>query len=179
MAGMMAMAPMLSMAASAVSSFGGMMNSNRQGEALSNAAEYNAQIAQRNQALMMQNAQAANDAAAADRVQQERINRAKQGSMKAQLFKNIGDLSGTPLLLLEEEAAQGSLAAQNITQQGAIKARGYQNQADAFGFQAVQDKNQGASAAYSAEQKGNAFRDKGIQTLLSGVGTLKNPFGGK
>jgi hypothetical protein len=114
--------------------FGAISRSNSQsrvGLDQQQAMNYNAAIAQ-------QNAAAARSAAAADAQTQMRINAARYGRLSTQILKQGVELEGTPLLLLDEEIAQGALEAEKIKAKGENAARNYQNQANNFTYQGEQ-----------------------------------------
>lgn len=139
-------------AASGVSSMiGGNASANAaqaQAEAQANAYRYNAQVADNN-------AVAARDAAKADVKQQNRVNSLKHGKLITQAIAQGVELSGTPLMILDEDTAQGALESKKIGYKGEIQARNYQNQAQMQRFY--------ADAAISAgENQANASRTSGL-----------------
>lgn len=141
----------------AANAFSGYMDQSNAGEAAARAAEYNAQIAQNNAAIAMQTADA-------NRKQQERANMAQHGKLTTQILKQGVEMQGTPILLLGEDAAQGSLAAQNITYQGQLQANQFMNQAAQYRFQ--------------ADQSRSAAQTRATGTLLTGLNKAFNYFGG-
>lgn len=141
----------------AANAFSGFMSQSQAGEQAAQAAEYNAQVAQIN-------AQNALNAAAADRAQQDRVNRGKEGKLTTQILKQGVELQGTPILLLGEEAMQGSLESQKITYKGQLQANTYLNQAAMYRYQADQARSAGDSKAFG--------------TLLTGLQKSFNYFGG-
>lgn len=98
------------------------MGSLSQGQAQSNAYEYNAAVAQ-------QNAGVARDQAAFQASQQERENKLRAGAIAAAQGKSGGTSSGSVLDVLGDVAAQGELERQSILYQGEINARGQMNTA--------------------------------------------------
>lgn len=140
---------------------GGMQQANAasaEGEAQAAAYNYNAQIAENN-------AIAARQAALADSKQQHRVNAARHGKMVTQIIKQGVALgTGTPLLILSEDAAQGELEKQKILQKGELQAQNYRNEATLQRFY-------GEQAQAAAENKANAAMTGGI------LGGMKGLFG--
>lgn len=130
---------------------GAVMQSGQQqaaAQAQANAAYYNA-------AVQQQNANAAMQAAYADKQQQDRKNRAQLESVRSKYLASGIELEGTPLLVLEEEATQMALESDKILHRGQVQQANYLNQANA-------DRYQGdvALSAGSAQSSG---------TLLGGI----------
>jgi len=147
--------------AAAGSIFQGISSAQGQGAAATaqaNAANYNAQVA-------YNNAIAARQAAWANAKQQMTINFANQGRMLAGMAANGYDIgSGTPLMLLSQEVAQGELAKANMLYQGETQALNFQNQA------AIQ--SQQAADAFSAGSRGAS--SSLIGGIFSGIGNYNN-----
>jgi hypothetical protein len=131
--------------------FGAVMQSN----AASNAGQAQADAANYNAAVARNNAIAAQQAAAADARQQELLNNQRLGTMEAQIAKSGVVFEGTPLMLLQDETAQGSLQKQKILHRGQVEANQFQSQATMDEFSGRQAKAAGSSRAGS--------------TLLTGV----------
>lgn len=132
------------------------------GDAQAAAYNYNAQIAENN-------AIAAKQAALADSKQQHRVNAARHGKMVTQIIKQGVELNtGTPLLILSEDAAQGELEKQKILHKGELQAQNYRNEATLQRFYAEQ-------AQAAAENQSSAAMSSGI---LGGMKGLFGMFGG-
>jgi hypothetical protein len=109
----------------------------QQGQATSNMAKYNAQVAD-------QNAQQARveGEAQADQVRRENVR--KQGAAVAALSASGADLSGSPLSVLDDMASEGALD-EALTRYNASKGQTYyRNQAAGDRFNASQASSMGA-----------------------------------
>lgn len=141
--------------------FGGMQQASAaeaSGEAQAQAYMYNAQVAENNALL-------AKKVAAADAAQQHRLNAARHGKLVTQIIKQGVELnSGTPLLILSEDVAQGELEKQKILYKGEAQAYNYRNEATLQRYYAEQST---AAASNSA----NAARTGGL------LGGMKGLFG--
>lgn len=144
---------------------GGMMQANSArsaGDAQAAAYNYNAQIAENNAVIAKQTA-------LADAKQQHRVNAARHGKMVTQIIKQGVELNtGTPLLILDEDAAQGKLEERKIIHKGDLQAYNYQNEATLQRFYADQ-------AQAAAENQASGAMTSGI---LGGMKGLFGMFGG-
>ncbi len=134
---------------------GGVMQASSQASAAQAAGEQQRQAAEYNAAVARNNAIAVRQAAEADAAQQASMNNQKMGTMEAQLAKSGVAFEGTPLMLLANETAQGSLEKAKILHRGEVQARNYE-------AQAAQDQYQGEQAAAAGSSKSNS-------TLLTGL----------
>ncbi len=138
-----------------------------QSSASSNAGAQQQQAAEYNAAVARNNAIAARQAAEADALTQDTLNNQKMGTMEAQLAKSGVAFEGTPLMLLANEAGQGSLEKAKIKQRGEVQARNYE-------AQAAQDQYAGQQAAAAGNSKSGSTLLTGV---LSGVGQGLKGFG--
>jgi len=111
-----------------------------QGQQASDAANYNAAVANNNAIAARQQAQAA---AAA----QERKARLQLGSMRAAYGASGVSLEGSPLDVIEASAAAAELDRQNILYSGELKAGGYQSTA---GLELTRGENAVTGSYFSA-----------------------------
>lgn len=125
-------------------------------QAQANASYYNAAVAQ-------QNANAAMQAAQADKQQQDRENRAKLESVRSKYLGSGIELEGTPLMVLWEETSQMALESDKILHQGKVKQAQYMNQAN-------MDRYQGDVALSAGSQQASGTLLGGIFSGVSGVG---------
>lgn len=143
---------LLGAAAGGVSSIvGGSASANAaqaQAQAQAQAYQYNAQVADNN-------AIAARDAAQADVKQQNRVNSLKHGKLITQAIAQGVELSGTPLMIMDEDTAQGALESKKIGYKGEIQARNFQNQATMQRYYAD-------SAIAAGDNQANAARSSGL-----------------
>jgi len=105
---------------------GSVMQSGQQqasAQAQANASYYNAAVAQ-------QNANAAMQAAQANKLQQDRENRARLETVRSKYLGSGIELEGTPLMVLWEETSQMALESDKILHQGKVQSANYQNQAN-------------------------------------------------
>ncbi len=147
--------PIFSAVGSIFNAFSGGQAASNAGEAQANAMNYNAAVANNN-------AIAAQQAAAANAAQQQRINASKQAKLEAGILHSGVLMEGTPLMLVEEEASQNELETQKILHEGDTRANNYRNQSNLDSYN--------ASVARDA---GDA-RSSGIITggLFSGIGQI-------
>ena len=125
-------------------------------QAQSNAAYYNAAVAQNN-------ANAAMQAAYADKQQQDRQNRAHLEVVRSKYLNSGIELEGTPLLVLSQEASQGGLESEKILQKGRIQQANYTNQA-------ALDRYQGDTALSMGQSQSSGTLLGGIFSGVSGLG---------
>lgn len=138
---------------------GSVMQSGQQqaaAQAQANASYYNAAVAQ-------QNANAAMQAAHANKQQQDRENRARLETVRSKYLSSGIELEGTPLMVLWEETSQMALESDKILQQGKVQAANYNNQANL-------DRYQGDVALSAGEQQASGTLLGGIFSGVSGVG---------
>lgn len=125
-------------------------------DAQSQAYMYNAQIAENNAVL-------AKKVALADAQQQHRVNAARHGKMVTQIIKQGVALdSGTPLLILAEDAAQGELEKQKILYKGEMQAYNYRNEATLQRYYADAAEAAGNNSANAAMTGGILGGMKGL-----------------
>lgn len=150
----------------------------KQGQAQSDAMNFNAQMAG-------QNATVARQQAAADEARQRRENLLRAGNLRAGYGASGVTLDGSPLDVLEMAATTGELDAQNIRYKGSLRAIGYENSAalDTAGasnaltssyYRAGSELLSGGAKAYGSY---NSFKPKaasggGSDYWGSGPGTL-------
>lgn len=131
-------------------------------QAQAQAYEYNAQVAE-NSAL------SARQAAAADAQQQRRVNAARHGKLIAQIAgQGVRIDEGTPLLIMDEDIAQGELERRKILHKGELEAYNHRNQAALQRYYAAQAHAAGENRARGAITSG----------LLSGATGLFGGFRG-
>lgn len=117
------------------------------GIAQSNAAKYNAKLAD-------QNAQVARDQAAAEaRLQREKSEKIL-GATRAAYGASGVTLEGSPLDLLEESAANAELDNLNIRYKGTLQSRGYMNEASLYRAQARNARTSGIIEGISSIGRG-------------------------
>lgn len=150
----------------------------KQGQAQSDAMNFNAQMAG-------QNAVVARQQAAADEARQRRENLLRAGNLRAGYGASGVTLDGSPLDVLEMAATTGELDAQNVRYKGSLRAIGYENSAalDTAGasnaltssyYRAGSELLSGGAKAYGSY---NSFKPKaasggGSDYWGSGPGTL-------
>lgn len=125
-------------------------------QAQANASYYNAAVAQ-------QNANAAMQAAYANKQQQDRKNRSQLESVRSKYLGSGIELEGTPLMVLWEETSQMALESDKILHQGKVQQAQYLNQAN-------MDRYQGDVALSAGSQQANSTLLGGIFSGISGVG---------
>lgn len=125
-------------------------------QAQANANYYNAAVAQ-------QNANAAMQAAYADKQQQDRKNRSQLESIRSKYLKSGIELEGTPLLVMQEENSQMALESDKILQKGRVQWANYMNEANMQTYQGDVATSMGNSQA-SGTLLGGVF------SAVSGVG---------
>jgi hypothetical protein len=111
-------------------------------QAQANAGYYNAAVARNNASAVMQ-------AAIANKADQDKQNRAMLESVRSKYLASGVALSGTPLLVLSDTAAQGALSSARILHQGEVQAAGYENQANLQTWQGDQALAIGESQAHA------------------------------
>ena len=153
----------LMIVATAMSAFGALSNAKSQ----SNAATYNAQVAQRDQQIGLDqgNAQAAIQARSA-RMQID-AGRAQYGA------SGVDVNSGSPLDVLQSSAMNASLDNQTIKYNSQIKGYGYGNEATSYNYQANASKNRGYWSAGSDLLSGGG-KAYGASYTPNGAGTAIN-----
>ena len=160
----MGLAPIFSIILPIFSAVSTIIGSSRQASAQRDTGEAQRQAYEYNAAVSRNNAVAAQNAAAADKTQQDRLNQARLGSLRAGILKQGVALEGTPLLLIGEEAEQGALESAKITHRGEVAATNYRNQSQ-----------QDVYAGYQAQK---AADTRAGNTLLTGnlqaAGTLSS-----
>lgn len=114
----MALPVVLLAASAAISAVGSI----RQAQATAAAANYNAQVADRNATVARQQA-------AADEVRQRSVNSRRLGSIRAAYGASGVTMEGTPLEVLEDSAAQAELDALTIRYKGELAAIGANDEA--------------------------------------------------
>jgi hypothetical protein len=166
----MAALPLISLAVTAVSAVGSAINSSEAGAAQQNAANYNAQVAANNASIASQVGQAnAQQAAIQGRIQAGKIAAAEGAS-------GFDSNSGTPLMLLSNQAAQSSLNQQNALFQGQQQANSFANQSQLDTYQGQQAATAGNNQAVAglltgaSNGVGNYYRMTGMNS------TITNPF---
>ncbi len=125
-------------------------------EAQSNAAYYNAAVAQNN-------ANAAMQAAYADKEQQDRKNRARIEMVRSKYLASGVELEGTPGDVLLEETVQGALESDKIVHRGKVQYTNYMNEATMHRYQ-------GDSARAAGESQAQGTLLGGIFSGISGAG---------
>jgi|TARA_R100001086_G_scaffold190484_1_gene107956 ATPase subunit of ABC transporter with duplicated ATPase domains len=125
-------------------------------QAQANAANYNAAVAQ-------QNANAALQAAYADKQQQDRENRASLERVRSKYLASGVELEGTPLMVLEEETVQNALESDKILHKGKVQRANFLNQANAQIYQ-------GQVAVAAANNKAQGTILGGTLGAASGLG---------
>lgn len=126
------------------------------GQAQANAAYYNAQVAQNN-------AIAAQQAAYADKLQQDRKNRAQIESVRSKYLNSGVELEGTPGMVLLEETTQAALESDKILHRGQVQAANYTNEANMARYQ-------GDVALSASQTQSSGTLLGGIFSGVSGVG---------
>lgn len=138
---------------------GSVMQSGQQqaaAQAQANASYYNASVAQ-------QNANAAMQAAYANKQQQDRENRSKLEQVRSQYLNSGIELEGTPLMVLWEQTSQMALDSDKILHQGKVQQAQYLNQAN-------QERYQGDTALSVGSQQASGTLLGGIFSGVSGIG---------
>jgi hypothetical protein len=133
----------------------------QQGQAEREAAEYNAEV-------MRQGAQASRDKAEYDEtIHRERIRRLLS-SQRAEYGASGVDMAGSPLLVLEDTAAQGELDARAIRYGGEVEARQKLSQAEIY-------EQQGKSAKTASYYKAGSSLLSGGASIAKTYYDAKNP----
>lgn len=138
---------------------GSVMQSGQQaaaGQAQANAAYYNASVAQNN-------ANAAMQAAYANKMQQDRKNRASLESVRSKYLNSGVELEGTPLLVLMEETSQNALTSDKILHQGKVQAANFTNEA-------TMSRYQGDTALAASQSQSQGTLLGGVFSGISGAG---------
>lgn len=162
--------PTMSLISTAASTAFGAYSSYQSGQQQQAASNYNAQVASNNAAIASQVGESnAQQAALQGRIQ--------AGKMQAALAASGVDASsGTPMMLLSNQAEQSSLNQQNAMFQGANQATSYNNQAAIDRYQGSIAEGAGDSRAISGlltgttSGVGNYYRMTGMNS------TVTNPF---
>lgn len=173
----MAFAPMILMAVSAAVTAVGQI---RQAQATSAAANYTAQVADRNALVARQQSEA-------DAHRQRAVSARRLGSIRAAYGASGVTMEGTPLDLLEDSAAQAELDAITTRYKGEVAAIGYEGEAQLARFRAKQARREGnlsaattllgaASRMYGGA--GGAASSAGSSLAGSGGGAGNYNFGG-
>lgn len=148
--------PILSAVSTVVGSVMSAGNQQASAQAQANAAYYNASVAQ-------QNANAAMQAANANKLQQDRENRARLETVRSKYLGSGIELEGTPLMVLWEETSQNALESEKILHQGKVQQAQYLNQA-------AMDQYQGDTALAVGNQQASGTLLGGIFSGVSGAG---------
>ncbi len=127
------------------------------------AYEYNAQVAK-------QNAVASLQAADADAMQQARVNSLRHGKLITQVMAQGVQMTGTPLLILDEDTAQGKLEEEKIKHKGLVEATNYGNQATLQRYYGQQAEVSGVNQANAAIYQGQAGATSAGVSLLGTIG---------
>ena len=136
----MFIAPVLSAIASIGGAFVQAGQQQAAAQAQANAAYYNAAVAQNN-------ANAAMQAAYANKLEQDRKNRAQLATVQSKYLGSGVELEGTPGSVLLEEAAQGALESDKLLYQGKVQYANYMNQAQLDTYQGDVAQSAGSSQA--------------------------------
>lgn len=131
----------------------------RQAQMNSQMSEYNATVAEQNVQLVTQQAN--------ENARRALVNSNKVGGAEAAGFGASGVSGTSALAVLQDTAAKGELDALTIKQQGAIKAAGYQNEANLDQYRAS---NELVSGDINAMGGGMASGGKMISDYSSGRG---------
>lgn len=123
------------------------------------AYEYNAAVA-RNNAI------AARNAASATADQTERQNKSRLGKLQTEIIKQGVAMEGTPLLIIDEEVAQGQLERKKDIYKGEVQAVNYTNQSNLNMMYADSARTAGENQA-SASLLGGIFG--GIGRIAGGM----------
>lgn len=141
------------------------------GIAQSQAASYNAAIARNNQIAAQQNATYAIEAGTAQEEATGQKSAAQLGAVKAGIAaNNINVTSGSAADVQESQRETGLLSEENVVNNAALTAYGYQTQATSYGAQSQLYSSQAASAVPSSLLAAGG-------SLLSNVSGLPSKFG--
>lgn len=147
--------PLLNIVSTGIGIFGTLMQASANAE----AANYQAQVAERNRKINEENAVRALHRSVVEQQQQDRITRGLLGEqLAAQAASGISADVGTPVMTRKSAQRLGRLDALNIRQAGEIEAYNFR--------QVAQDA--GLSADFFRRQASNAM----LEGFLSGAGTL-------
>lgn len=138
---------------------GSVMQSGQQSaaaQAQANASYYNAAVAQNN-------ANAAMQAAYANKAQQDKVNRARLEMVRSKYLASGIELEGTPLLVLSDTATQGALDSEKILYQGKTQQANYINQANIAQYQ-------GDTALSLGQSQSSGTLLGGVFSGVSGLG---------
>ena len=131
----------------------------RQGNAAYAAGNYNAQIAQENAGIAIEQSQA-------DAVQVARAKTLALGAMRANISASGGQVSGGTFLdVIGDTATQYELQKQQTLYQGKLAARGYTNTANMDIYQGKEARTAGRLAAAGALLQGGAQTAGSFQRL--------------
>jgi hypothetical protein len=148
--------PILSAVGTVVGAFSQAGAQSAAGQAQANAAYYNAAVAQNN-------ANAAMQAAYAEKQTQDRKDRMAVENVRSKYLSSGIELEGTPLLVLSEEVSQRALESEKIIYRGKVQATQYQNEAGMYQYQ-------GDTALAMSSAKSDSTILGGIFSGVSGVG---------
>jgi hypothetical protein len=133
----------------------------QQGQAASNAANYNAQVAANNAEIARQQGAAAQE-------QQQRDSIRKIGAMRAGYGASGVEMSGSPLDVLSDSVAQATLDGLTTKYNYDVRANGYSAQADL-------NRSQASSASTAGYLNAGAAIGKGVSSYAAAGYDL--PFG--
>ena len=156
-----------SLAGTAVSAYGAM----QQGKAASEAAAYNAQVAENNRIIADQNAEYAVRAGISKAEQESLRGRAAMGEIKAaQAASAINTTLGSAVDVQTGAREANVLDVANVIQNAQLEAYGYRSEAANFGAEAGLARMEGKAA----KSAGNI---SALGTLLSGAGAVSGKYG--
>lgn len=127
---------MLSVFSTAIGGISSIMAANQQAASQRAAAQAQANAYQINAQIADQNAIAAQQAKNVEAEDLARKDRYKLSQKKVAYLKGGVTLDGSPLMVLEEDAATASVDQQRIRHEGAVQASNYRNQATQQRYQA-------------------------------------------
>lgn len=151
--------PIIAAVGSALGTVVSVFGAIQQGQQASDAAEYDAKVAERNATIARQQA-------AADADAQQRDARRRIGAARAAYGAAGVDVEGSPLDALEESAANAELDRQNILYRGRLREIGYQDDAAQSTYNAGQAESAGYMKAGSALLAGASSTAAKIEPLL-------------
>lgn len=151
-------------AVASVAGFGiSAMSAMSQGQAASNAANYNAQVARNNAIIQQQNAEIARQQGEAEAAKQRRLSRLKLGQTRAAYGAAGVTIEGSPFDILDQEATDLILKEKEILYNAGLAERRYNIAANAEIGNVGLETARGASAL-------SAGYTSAAGTLLSGAG---------
>lgn len=148
--------PIISAVGSVVGAFAQSGAQSAAAQAQANAAYYNAAVAQNN-------ANAAMQAAYAEKQSQDRKNRMAVENVRSKYLASGIELEGTPLLVLNEEVTQRALESEKILYRGKVQQAQYLNEANMSNYQ-------GNVALSAGQSRADSTLLGGIFSGVSGVG---------